>query len=322
MRTWNLFLPAAILLLVVAAGCSGLELPNAATRDAVVTAIVDTLSPEHAVASATPPPAVSATPPATAGAERTHAHVVRVVDGDTIHVAIAGKPYTLRYIGVDTPETVHPEQPVEWMGPEASAANKELVMGETVWLEKDISETDRYGRLLRYVFLEDGTFVNAELVRRGFAQVVTYPPDVKYHDLFLAMQQEAREAGRGLWGAPPDGTGTPAPATAVAVVPTLAPGEALVVVVAVDKRAEYVDIQNTGADAQDLAGWVLESERGRQRCTLGGTIGPGETLRVWALAADAAQPGYNCGFESTIWSNSEPDAAVLYDAQGREVARK
>jgi micrococcal nuclease len=126
--------------------------------------------------------------------------VVRVVDGDTIVVAIDGEQARLRYIGIDTPETVHPDKPVEWMGPEASAANKALVEGKTVYLEKDISETDQYGRLLRYVFLEDGTFVNAELVRLGYAQVSTYPPDVRYVDLYLEMQRAAQAAGRGLWG--------------------------------------------------------------------------------------------------------------------------
>lgn len=146
----------------------------------------------------TPLPASAARPTATP--VRAPARVVRVVDGDTIVVAIDGEEYRVRYIGIDTPETVHPDKPVEWMGPEASAANKALVEGKTVYLEKDISETDQYDRLLRYVFLEDGTFVNAELVRLGYAQVSTYPPDVRYVDLYLEMQRAAQAAGRGLWG--------------------------------------------------------------------------------------------------------------------------
>lgn len=153
----------------------------------------------------------TAAPGADATPERVEAHVVRVVDGDTIRVGIEGEVYRLRYIGIDTPETKHPERPIEWMGPEASRANAELVQGQTVYLEKDVSETDQYGRLLRYVFLADGTFVNAELVRRGYAQVTTYPPDVKYQDLFLELQREARENERGLWGPTP----TPPPATDV-----------------------------------------------------------------------------------------------------------
>jgi micrococcal nuclease len=139
--------------------------------------------------------------PAPVDKEWTPARVVRVVDGDTIRVTIDGQEYALRYIGIDSPETVRPNHPVEWMGPEATAANEALVGGKTVYLEKDVSETDRYGRLLRYVYLADGTMVNAELVRRGYANSSTYPPDVKHQELLDRAEREAREAGRGLWGA-------------------------------------------------------------------------------------------------------------------------
>lgn len=148
--------------------------------------------------------------------ERTEAQVVEVVDGDTIKVNIDGQVYTVRYIGIDTPETVHPSKPVEWMGTEASAANKQLVEGQTIYLEKDVSETDQYGRLLRYVYLADGLLVNAELVRLGYAQVSTYPPDVRYQAFFLEVQQEAKEAKCGLWGPTP----TPLPPTATPLLPT------------------------------------------------------------------------------------------------------
>ncbi|MAF85463.1 MAG: nuclease [Dehalococcoidales bacterium] len=133
----------------------------------------------------------------------TEAQVVRVVDGDTIEVNIGGHLYKVRYIGIDTPETVHPDKSIpEPYGKEATTKNKELVEGKIVTLEKDISETDKYGRLLRYAYVGD-TFINAELVRLGYAQVVTYPPDVKYQDLFLQLQKEAREEGRGLWAIQP-----------------------------------------------------------------------------------------------------------------------
>jgi micrococcal nuclease len=132
--------------------------------------------------------------------------VVHVTDGDTIHVEIDGAEYRLRYIGINTPETVDPRRPVEWMGHEASEANTDLVAGKEVVLEKDVSEVDRYDRLLRYVWLHDGDgwlMANEELVRNGYAEVSTYPPDVKYVDRFLAAQNEARQAGLGLWGTPP-----------------------------------------------------------------------------------------------------------------------
>jgi micrococcal nuclease len=137
------------------------------------------------------------------------AKVVRIVDGDTIVVRIGGQDERLRYIGMDTPETVKPASPVEWMGPEASRTNAALVEGRTVELEKDVSETDQYGRLLRYVWLVDGdrwTLVNLELVRRGFAQVETDPPDVRYADRFVAAERAARDAGVGLWGPAPSGS--------------------------------------------------------------------------------------------------------------------
>ncbi|MDA0263713.1 MAG: thermonuclease family protein [Chloroflexi bacterium] len=139
--------------------------------------------------------------------ERFEVQVVNVVDGDTIDVLIDGIPHRVRYIGIDTPETVHPARGVEPYGKEASARNRELVEGVTVYLEKDVSETDRYDRLLRYVWLEDGTMVNEMLVAEGYAQVSTFPPDVKYAERFLVAQRAARDAGLGLWGLSSTSTG-------------------------------------------------------------------------------------------------------------------
>jgi micrococcal nuclease len=142
----------------------------------------------------------------------TEASVVRVVDGDTIVVAYGGEQYKVRYIGMNTPETVDPSSPIEFMGPEASAANKVLVAGKTVVLEKDVSETDRYDRLLRYVWLTDGadwTLVNLELIKEGFASVSTFPPDVKYVDVYLAAERDAQATAVGLWGEAPIAEPTP-----------------------------------------------------------------------------------------------------------------
>jgi len=123
--------------------------------------------------------------------------VKRVIDGDTIEISTGDR---VRYIGIDTPETSHPSKPIECFGKEASDKNKQLVEGKKVRLEKDVSETDKYGRLLRYVYV-DNIFVNLELVKLGYAYSSTYPPDVKYQSQFLAAQNEARENGRGLWSA-------------------------------------------------------------------------------------------------------------------------
>jgi micrococcal nuclease len=121
------------------------------------------------------------------------------VDGDTIEVQMAGTTHKVRYIGVDTPETVDPRRPVGCYGREASERNRQLVEGKTVELEKDVSETDDFGRLLRYVWV-DGEMANATLVREGYAVASTYPPDVKHQELLASLQREAIDAGRGLWG--------------------------------------------------------------------------------------------------------------------------
>lgn len=131
----------------------------------------------------------------TATAGRIKAQVLRVIDGDTIELTDKRR---LRYIGINAPESVDPRRPVQCFGKEASYFNKQLVEGQTIDMEKDVSETDKYGRLLRYVFLDD-VFINDFLVRQGYAQVETVPPDVKYAGQFLDAQREAREAKRGLW---------------------------------------------------------------------------------------------------------------------------
>ena len=120
------------------------------------------------------------------------ARVIEVIDGDTI--TIEGG-YRVRYIGIDAPE-VRPVR--EAFGIQAWEANRKLVEGKEVRLERDVSETDKYGRLLRYVWVDD-ILVEAELVRQGLARAKAYPPDTKYQDYLEQMESEAREAGRGMW---------------------------------------------------------------------------------------------------------------------------
>ena len=134
--------------------------------------------------------------PQTLAENRQSAKVIRVIDGDAIEIEDGQK---VRYIGIDTPETVHPDKAVQCFGQEATDKNRKLVESKTVELEKDISETDKYGRLLRYVYVED-VFVNDYLVREGYAHASSYPPDVKYQDQFLQAEGEARQSNRGLWG--------------------------------------------------------------------------------------------------------------------------
>lgn len=143
-------------------------------------------APGHA---ATPVPVPDGVPPAAVPARVTH-----ITDGDTIRVRLGGATYRVRYIGMDTPERTDP------CFEEATDFNAELVEGTTVWLEKDVSEVDRFGRLLRHIWTEDGVLVNEALVREGMAVVYTWPPDVKYEARLIRAQRTARVLGTGcLW---------------------------------------------------------------------------------------------------------------------------
>lgn len=128
------------------------------------------------------------------------AELLRVVDGDTIVVRLAGgREERVRYLGIDTPETVHPQKPVEWMGAEATAENRRLLESGPLRLVTDVEKRDRYGRLLAYVWAGPA-FVNWELVRNGYAYVSTVPPNVRFAKEFVRAQRAARAAGLGLWG--------------------------------------------------------------------------------------------------------------------------
>ncbi len=122
--------------------------------------------------------------------------VDRVIDGDTF-VLTSGE--IVRMIGIDSPEVLGPYTKSEYYGEQASAYTKSALTGETVYLDKDVSNTDKYNRLLRYVYLEDGTFFNLLLVKEGYAEAVKYPIDVKNADILEAAEFKARESRKGLW---------------------------------------------------------------------------------------------------------------------------
>jgi len=135
--------------------------------------------------------------------------VKRVVDGDTLELESGER---VRLIGIDTPEIhesakLHKDSQrtqqdittIQKLGRRAYEFTKKLVEGKRVSLEFDTERYDRYKRLLAYVYLKDGTFVNAEIVKQGYASLMTFPPNIKYADLFLKLYQEARESRRGLW---------------------------------------------------------------------------------------------------------------------------
>lgn len=185
------------LFFIVVGVIAGFELLVGAFTDTPVPSPTP-LSTPGVIAEVTP---IISQEPEVAGAvtsveSREVAYVESVVDGDTIKLSTGD---VVRYIGVDTPETVDPRTPPQCLGKEASNKNKELVEGKSVRLERDVSDTDRYGRLLRYVYLEDGRMVNDILAREGFAKAASYPPDVKYQRQLLEAEQSARTNQWGLW---------------------------------------------------------------------------------------------------------------------------
>ena len=223
----------------------------------------------------TPAPTPTAAPTPVFGDEPTGptetGTVVNVVDGDTIDVLVNGAEMRVRYIGMDTPE-VH--NGFEWLGAESSAANAVLVLGQEVVLEKDVSETDQYGRALRYVWIQADAgwlLVNLELIRQGFASVTTYPPDVKYVDaLYTAAQDEAQAAGVGRWA--------PAPTP----VPTVAPVAAPILPIA----APIVPVAPPASCHASYVGACLTAGIGDYDCAGGSGDGPNYTGRVSVVGYD------------------------------------
>jgi micrococcal nuclease len=139
------------------------------------------------------------------------ATVTHVVDGDTVDLQIAGTTERVRLLGIDTPETVKPDTPVQCFGPEASARTKALLPdGTAVLVQRDAEARDRYGRLLGYVWRRaDGRFVNADLVSGGYARILSITPNTAHRAELARLAGEARTAGRGLWAScPPVDRGT------------------------------------------------------------------------------------------------------------------
>jgi endonuclease YncB( thermonuclease family) len=243
-------------------------------------------------------------------APETQITVTRVIDGDTIEVDIGGTIYRVRYIGMDTPELDDERPEFCALAQEATRLNRQLVEGETVRLERDISETDKYGRLLRYVYVDD-TFVNAELVRQGLAWAEAYEPDTKYQDILEEAEAEARQDKIGLW----QETEAPSPISVENVQITYIFYDGLVPNVESD---EYVEITNLGDQPRDLAGCVLiDIDEGYPSFTFPSYIlAPGESIRVYTNEYHPEWGGFSFEYSQAIWNNTEPDVAVLYDNQG------
>ncbi len=230
--------------------------------------------------------------------------VSRVIDGDTVQLDDGRR---VRLIGVDTPETVHPQKGVEPYGKESSNFTRSMLEGREVYLEYDVQLTDKYGRTLAYVWLEDGTFFNELLLLEGYAQVATFPPNVKYVERFLEAQKKAREAGAGLWS----------------IEEQAGPSESINngLSLKVDLEEELAVIKNISSKTIDLKDYVLISVKGNQHFIFPSTIlKPGETVTVTSgKNARHDPPRYLLWTEKNIWNN-DGDPAELRSPDGELVA--
>lgn len=247
--------------------------------------------------------------------EREIAFVMRVIDGDTIEIILDGEPYNLRYIGIDSPEMGRP------FSEEAMEANQNLVENQIVELERDVTDTDQHGRLLRYVYLDDGLFVNAELVRLGVAVALAYPPDTKHQELINTKEQEAKEARAGLW--------TPATAT-----PTFS-STGMAVLLEVDpecsqfnapgndnenKNEEYVCINNKGSGTAEMSGWSVRDEYGWTFQFPAFSLDAGSRVRIITGCGENTEEDlFWCKEETAVWNN-DGDCAYLMDETGELIA--
>lgn len=309
----------------------------------------------HATATIKPTTTrAAASPTPQKASEQITALVVGVTDGDTIDVEIEGTLYHLRYIGMDTPERGQP------FAEEATEANRRLVEGKTVILIKDISESDPYGRLLRYVYLENGTFVNAELVRTGFAVAANYPPDTAYAELFAQLQQEAQQNSVGRWAdaaaqiaivptasvsattptaiPQPSNTPTPQPAATQPPAPTAtlpppteppaaAPGNVQISFILYDgavsrvESDEYAVITNSGGSPVNIGGWRLNAGAPGQDYTFPGfDLQPGQSCRVYTNESHPDTCGFSFGSGQAIWNN-DGDCGNLFDNNGAQISQ-
>jgi endonuclease YncB( thermonuclease family) len=234
---------------------------------------------------------------------------VGVIDGDTIEVLIDGQIYTVRYIGMDTPEIDDPRPDIQAVAEEATLVNRNLVEGKAVKLEKDVSETDRYGRLLRYVYVGD-TFVNADLVASGYAWAKSYPPDVKYDALLKDLETEARETYLGIWC-------NTTVACDIQITNIFYDG-----IVPSVESDEYVEVTNTGDGPQDITGWLLiDFSDGNPSFTFPSFImASGQRIRVYTNEYHPEWGGFSFEYGKAIWNNTDPDTAALYNAEGQKVS--
>lgn len=245
-------------------------------------------------------------------AESDGAVVVDVVDGDTIEVELGGGRETVRLIGINAPERG------ECLATDAARRLEDLVAGQEVDLVADESDRDQYGRLLRYVEV-DGADAGAELVRAGFALARRYPPDTDRADEYEALQEDAEDAGAGMWGADACGEGATGAQVAIGEIRFDADGDDNE-----NLNDEWVRITNDGESTVDLTGWVLKDTSATHRYPFprGFVLEAGASVTVrTGCGTDTATDLHWCVGGSAVWNNSG-DTAFLLDPAGNIVSSR
>lgn len=235
------------------------------------------------------------------------ATVVEVTDGDTLRVDYGDRHgVTVRLIGINAPESD------ECFGVEATAGLASLVEGVEVSMVRDVSERDRFGRLLRFLYLADGTFVNESVVQQGFALAREYPPDTTMTAVLEVAQAAAETEEAGLWA--PDACGDPAGAVLrITDLAYDAPGND-----ADNLNGEWVEITNTGAGLLDLMGWTLKDESASHRYAFPSdfSLRSAAVVRIYTgCGSDTGTELYWCNTAGAVWNNSG-DTAFLLDPEG------
>lgn len=277
-RRFFVLLMAVLIFLLPVLACSG-ELPIGADP-----------TPTQAPTSTRPLPT-----PDNSG--RQTAQVLNVIDGDTIEVSLAGANRNVRYIGINTPE--HDQPYFE----EAVEVNRRLVEGKNVQLEDDLETFDQYGRRLAYVWV-DGVMANLEIIRLGYANAFTVPPNVRYEEQFRQAEQEAREAGRGLWA----GSDV---ALKIMHIQADAPGSDNE-----NPNGEWIEIANQGSQPVQMLGFTLKDEANHIYTFGKFNIAPGASFRLYSGQGQDNAGELYWGFSGeSVWNN-DSDAAFLRDAQG------
>ncbi|RAP76604.1 stalk domain-containing protein [Paenibacillus montanisoli] len=253
-------------------------------------------------------------------ANKISAEVFEVIDGDTVKLKYKGlngdeTTESFRLIGVDTPET---DQTIgeEPYGTEATNFTKaKLQVGTKVLVEFDVDERDQYGRVLGYVYLMDGTFFNARLVSEGYAKFVTFPPNVRWVELFKHLQTIARNDERGLWSLTGDTGGDSVPGS------TPPNSEGNVIISDVNAVNETITVKNNGTSDINLKGWKVVSVTGNQTYVFSDyTLKAGLTVTLVSGADAKSETGKIVWTTKNIWNNREADPAQLFDATGALVS--